>query len=120
MARILLVVDDALLARAIARQLHALAAVDIAAGRSGALGLAANGAYDVAIVDLVLGADDGESVVRSMLEMRPRCIGMVLFLNHETPIAQLLTGVPTPNILMPSLDVSSIVRIVGRLLSPPG
>lgn len=94
--------------------------MDIAAGRSRAIELVTSGSYDIAIVDLVLGADDGESVVRSMLETRPRCIGMVLFLNHETPVGQLLTGVPTPNILMPSIDVSRIVRVVGRLLNPSG
>jgi two-component system, OmpR family, response regulator len=72
-ARILVVDDEDRMRQVLARALEAEGyRVDTAADGSSAVALAADHAYDLVILDLLLPGVDGHTVLRQLLERRPR------------------------------------------------
>jgi len=112
MPRILIIDDEPFLLEMLERYLGRLAAVDAVGSGQAAAHLVRRHRYDVAVVDLRLGRDDGIDVVEALLRQQPRCIGAVVFHTGVTPMPQPPLGVVVPHVVVSKGDLRGLKQAV--------
>lgn len=116
MTRILVVDDDLMLLTALGRYLAPLAAVDQVATAQEARHMVARHRYDVVVMDLHVGRDDGIDIVQHLLAEQPHAVHSVVFHtgDHTHPAAPF--DVPVPHVLVHKGDLTSLHGAVAARL----
>jgi len=116
MTRILVVDDDNILLATLGRYLAPLAPVDQVATAQDARHMVARHRYDVVVMDLHVGHDDGIDIVQHLLAEQPHAVRAVVFHtgDHTHPAAPF--DVPVPHVLVHKCDLTSLHGAVAARL----
>jgi len=118
MSRVLIVDDDVQLLERLARFLARWGTVDTAEGRQQARRWVARHRYEVVVMDLAVGRDDGVDIVRQLVAEQPRAVPAVVFHTglRPTPLAPL--EVDVSHVVVAKGDMQGLVDAVAARLRP--
>jgi len=116
MPRILIIDDDVFLLQCLDRFLANLAPVDAASTAQEARRMLARHSYDVMVVDLNVGRDNGIDIAIQLQHERPDAIGAVILHTGHNPLPAPPLGIPVAHVVVSKGDLIGLRRAVAARL----